>query len=427
MQKSNMKQVMQESPSLFSYLTSYVPTEKRESKEDFLTQAFAWVLKHFPQFAYHYIDFLRGKLSHNTAVSGGTQSIKSYEIDTQRQLDDGHSRLDLLIRVELIDGKKEYYICEHKVDSELSAGQISRYMALTSEIDDDAEAAFYSVLLTKSKNQHSQAANVSIVWGDIKELIDKFVSIFAVQDDNNAFVFLLGQLSQYLTEKGLENVKPIRKYDIETHNYNKFANDSEIEKSFNYIMRRLLNDLDTLKTQEDLEREFPNLNKLSEAYLDLQFSKAQWGRKGINIFGNQWDPNAGNKEVALGKGEWKVGLFVGVLLDPRDHKLEPYDKSKGFDMVVILDGRGKYNGKSLELNNPAFDKMTRALKCNSGDFDFVPFDKLRSSYRLAVLRIPFIDVLSENGVFQEDIDKQYELFKEYAFRGINLMADSYSE
>ena len=32
------------SKSIFSYLISYVPTDKRESKEDYLTQMFAWIL-----------------------------------------------------------------------------------------------------------------------------------------------------------------------------------------------------------------------------------------------------------------------------------------------------------------------------------------------------------------------------------------------
>ena len=44
--------------SLFSYLVSYVPTDKRESKEDYLTQMFAWILKNVEGVAHEYVRYL---------------------------------------------------------------------------------------------------------------------------------------------------------------------------------------------------------------------------------------------------------------------------------------------------------------------------------------------------------------------------------
>ena len=44
--------------SLFSYLVSYVPTDKREAKEDYLTQIFAWILANVENAANIYVKYL---------------------------------------------------------------------------------------------------------------------------------------------------------------------------------------------------------------------------------------------------------------------------------------------------------------------------------------------------------------------------------
>lgn len=49
------------SESIFSYLTSYIPTDKRESKEDYLTQMFAWMLNNIEEYAREYVLFLSKK------------------------------------------------------------------------------------------------------------------------------------------------------------------------------------------------------------------------------------------------------------------------------------------------------------------------------------------------------------------------------
>lgn len=417
------------SQSLFYYLTSYVPTEKRESKEDFLTQAFAWILVEFPPFTYYYLDFLNEKLYQNTKKEGIKKGENyKYMIETQRQLDGGHSRLDLLINIKLSNGKKVHYICEHKVESELSENQISRYMSLASEIDNDKSSQFYSVLLTKNTKQHTQYADVRIVWGDIKELIDSFLQDYTKGTDKE-YIFILKQLSLYLTEKGLEKAKPIVKEDLENHNFEikGFKKDSYIEKTLNYFVYRLAGEIEDLIEQDKLVSVLPNIKGLSEANIKPTVTKSSWGRKGINIFGNEWDSNKSYNDVDLFNGAWKVGLFVGFLFNPTDHELEDApDREKGFDMVIIMDGKGKDKLRKKVLDNKTLKYMTDNLQGNSGDFSFIPFEELKNPFRLAVLRKPFMDVLCIDGEFQNNVDTQYELFKKNAIEGINLMADAYS-
>ncbi len=410
------------STSLFSYLVSYVPTEKREAKEDYLTQAFAWLLKEYKQFASFYIDFLEKRIY---SELDGIGNVESVEIKTQKILNDGQSRLDLLI-CSIMSDKKVYYICEHKVDSELSDNQIGRYMSLVSEIDSDPSAEFHSVLITKSIKQHTQTADVRIVWGDIKELIDNFLALESERGENTAYSFILTQLSMYLAQRGLEHVKPIKADDLKNHDFDlsRFEKDSDVEKTLNYFVYRLIDDLGNLNAQAILDNEFPNLKSLSEAEFNLQIPKPAWGRKGINLFGNEWDPNRDYNDVDLFKGKWKVGLFVGVLFSTTDHKIEPLKREKGFDVVVILDGKGKDDNKWIY--NPTFYKMTERLKKKHDGFNFIPFEELKNQYRLAVLRTNFMDILTQNGEYQYDIDIQYGLLKETIYKGINLMADAYA-
>ena len=423
---SDMRQ--DKSTSLFYYLVSYVPTEKREAKEDYLTQAFAWLLKEYEPFARYYIDFLNKKICSQDDTRTKVYDIgnvKRIEIETQKELNDGQCRLDLLICSTMLD-KKIYYICEHKVDSVLSEKQIDRYMSLISEIDSDPSAEFHSVLLTKSIKQHTQTADIRIVWGDIKELIEDFLARESERGEKSVYGFILSQLSMYLTERGLENVKPVKEDDLRKHDFalTRFEKDSDIEKTLNYFMYRLMDDLENLKTQERLDNEFPNLKSLSEAEFNLQIPKPAWGRKGINLFGNEWDPNRDYNDVDLFKGKWKVGLFVGVLFSTTDHKIEPLEREKGFDVVVILDGKGKDDNKWIY--NPTFYKMTERLKKKHDGFNFIPFEELKNQYRLAVLRTNFMDILTQNGEYQYDIDIQYGLLKETIYKGINLMADAYA-
>ena len=66
--------------SLFSFLTSYVPTEKRESREDYLTQMFAWILINVEGYVNEYAKFLCDK---NPDINCPSDSEINPSISTQ--------------------------------------------------------------------------------------------------------------------------------------------------------------------------------------------------------------------------------------------------------------------------------------------------------------------------------------------------------
>lgn len=410
-----------ENDSLFKFLTGYVPTEKRESKEDFLTQAFAWLLKEVEGLSEAYIRFL--KQNEKIELPSNFEKI---EIITQRKLkgctrEDGkEGRLDLLISV----NGNTYFICEHKVDSELSENQIKKYMDNKAEIDPTPTAKFYSVLLTKSVSQHTQPANVSIIWGDIKEFVDNFLQ--EKSSTEGKYRFLLEQFSLYLSEKGLEKAKAINKDELEKYDYKKYAEDKnnymvELIKTLDYFNYRLL---DEIQYDSELRIICPNIDKLSDAPYEPEFHRSRWGRRGIDLFADLWDPRGKNKmknEYDMSKPAWwKPGLFIGFLLDPTDHKLEPC--KCGLDIILTLDGVGKKN--NIKTENQKLNSITNMLNMQHSQFDCLTIDELKNPCRLVVLRIPLIDTLTVGSIFVEDIDRQYELYRKAIVEGLNLLGNA---
>lgn len=419
-----------ENDSLFKFLTGYVPTEKRESKEDFLTQAFAWLLKEVEGFSEAYIRFLKQnekkELPSNFEKIELPSKFENIEIITQKELkgctrEDGkEGRLDLLISV----NSNTYFICEHKVDSELSEDQIKKYMDNKAEIDPTPTAKFYSVLLTKSVSQHKQPANVSIIWGDIKEFVDNFLQEKSSTEDK--YRFLLEQFSFYLSERGLEKAKAINKDELEKYDYTKYKEDKYMVgliKTLDYFNYRLL---DEIQDDSELKRICPNIDKLSDAPYEPIFHRSRWGRRGIDLFADLWDPRGKNKmkkEYDMSKPAWwKPGLFIGFLLDPKDHKLEAEACKCGLDIILTLDGVGKnYN---IKKENQKLNSITNVLNIQDSQFDCLTIDKLKNPYRLVVLRRPLIDTLTVDSIFVEDIDKQYELYRKAIIEGLNLLGNA---
>ena len=50
------------SDSIFKSLVSYIPSDKRNPREDYLTQMFAWLLNNIPDYAVEYIRFLSSRM-----------------------------------------------------------------------------------------------------------------------------------------------------------------------------------------------------------------------------------------------------------------------------------------------------------------------------------------------------------------------------
>lgn len=358
--------------SIFSYLVSYVPTDKRESKEDYLTQMFAWILKNVEGVAEEYISFL---CEQNKDIP----RPQEYNISVSTQEIMSVGRLDLLIRV----NRDMSFICEHKVFSELSENQIKKYMDNSDEL---GPGKYYSVLLTYSMTQHTQTADVSLVWSDICEFIDGLKGNYEHEEN-----FVLSQFSEYLKENGMGKNEPIGPESLLGY----------------WPAVNLENKLDNIFSQlavYDWSMDCPNLEGFSTGKYNPVYNRSRWGRMGIDFFEN-----------------WTPGIFAGIMLRTNDHHMPPLDEKKGPDLVVFMESSYSKAGKDSEIYNSiitsdAYKRRVKRLTVDSGSFEFIP-GLADSKWRVVVLRKPLFDVLFGKYTREEQLNAIKEAFIE----GINLL------
>ncbi len=364
--------------SIFSSIVSYTPTAYIDPQENFLTELFAWILNNVQGFALEYISLLNNRIE-NIPIVEENATIRA---KTQTTVTNGY--IDMVIYTD----SGINYICEHKVDSELSENQINKYLECRDELEE--QGVYYSVLLTRAKWQHTQKADVSITWSDVDMLVDSIIGNYS-EDPVNSFV--LEQFSLFLREKGLGKVEPMNAEYFKSNYLQERKNVAKNEEVLKNVFREI--------AQYDWKTIVPGLDtftideKYNPSYAP-KFKSPEYGRVGINFFLN-----------------WEPGIFAGILFDGYDHKLELCDESKGPDFVVIMDVTMKYNEA---LNSEEWTKaMKQRLINNHSPFDkFV--DNPKNKWRLAVLQRPFYDVIKD----ARTLDEQKELITESIKQGIEL-------
>jgi len=361
------------SKSIFSYLVSYVPTDKRESREDYLTQMFAWILENIEGVSACYVQFLCAKIGISLPESTDGLNIS---ISTQTTVPSG--RIDLLLRVNQAIG----FICEHKVHSELSENQIQKYIDDSSILGTEK---YYSVLLTFSTLQHTQKADVSIIWSDIYEFIERILPSYSAED-----AFVLKQFMKYLAENGMGKAEL-----ISLESMLGYWPAMKLEANLDMIFRQIV--------ESDFEKLCPGIKTIGTNY-HPSYKRSRWGRIGIDFF-----------------SEWDMGLFAGVLLDTADHALPPVDVDKGPDFVVFLESiYSKTNSSDREIyekniHSAKYINLISTLEKTHGAFDFTP-GIMASPWRIAVLRKPLYDVLYGKYTQKE----QYEALQSTIVEAINM-------
>ena len=93
----------------------------------------------------------------------------------------------------------------------------------------------------------------------------------------------------------------------------------------------------------------------------------RWGRMGINV----------------GSSSWKPGLFLGVLVDGKDHRVGLLDPDGGADLAVILNVNRKAGKEGIDgdafVRQPEWLELVAHLRTNAGPLVFV--DHLLTSPR----------------------------------------------
>ena len=374
--------------SIFSALSSYSPQPSMNPRENFLTELLAWIVNNVDAFGEKYVSFL---LNACHAVNPGAEDNEAeIEAVTQQHVSTGY--IDMVIYDK---GRKNAFICEHKIDSPLSENQIKKYMDNSRELEPDYR--FYSVLLTKRESQHVEPADVMTIWSKITQLAKDTLddeSLMLTESDQ----FVLEQFVDFMNMEGLGVSDPINCSNLLT-----YFSALEVSKGIEKIFRGLTN------PEIQWQQIIPGIEAFPSPRDDFRpCFENKWGRMGISFFSN-----------------WRPGLFAGVILDGTDHRLEPVDRSKGPDLVVLLDA----NLRNAEEYNQIctsewFQKIMRRLKSLSNREGFIEasshrwklVDAPKNRWRIAILQTPLFDVI-ENC---RNLDDQSEKIKDCLVDGINL-------
>lgn len=359
--------------SIFTAISSYIPHPGINPIENFLTELLAWMINNVDDFGCDYVKYLveKGNLSINNL-----NNLSDVEAKTQVHISSGF--IDMLINTNIGIS----FICEHKVDSELSENQIKKYMDNSNELGSDR---FFSVLLTKSTSQQKQEADVILIWSNIDELIGKLTEKQHYQEID---LFIAKQFSIFLQEEGLGMGNVITEEELKYYLSAKRI-ENTLYNIFNELAREKWDEIPALKSFPRTRDDFkPTFNRL------------KWGRIGISFF-EKWEP----------------GLFAGVILDGTDHCLPPKDESKGPDFVVLLDIQKNNN----EIYNNALQSdWLKRIKSNlkkSCDPFSEYIEKPKNSWRLIILRKSLSDIIDRCNTVEEQTRK----IKEIIIDGLKLI------
>lgn len=357
--------------SIFKQLFRYRSTEKLSPRENYLTEILAWMLNNMPSFARNYVKLLceQGEKSTQDAT------YKSLQADTQVCVENGF--IDLVIRT---DGKYGF-ICEHKVDSELSENQMEKYRKSENQVKEKYHSKndFLTVLLTKSTRQHTQKADIKITWEQLYQCT-KNLDDYEENERQMAEQFLL-----YLTEEGMGMKRPIKRAIIDSYRE---------AMQLNTAFEGLFSDLQ----DENWEALCPKLESFVSRY-NVQANGERWGRIGIDF--SDWKP---------------YGIFAGVILKNNDHRLRNWERYDCPMFVVLIDCNIDAH-EHIKQSSWFKDMMNGIDEENGFDIDKSPKNK----WRLLILSKPLSAVL-QDGSYED----QKESMKTAIAEGINTLLKYYN-
>lgn len=377
--------------SLFSRLFHYRESEKLSPRENFLTEMFAWMIGNLKQFGHDYVEFLMTKCENKTSFD----SNKSYSVCVRTQVNVKYEEKDhfknRFIDMVINTTNDMGFICEHKVDSEVRENQIQEYASCQEQLNGSPNHKFKTVLLTKSTEQHTEKADISITWYDVyKYFSEKFnKGEYNCKPEEK---IIIDQFLMYLTEVGMGKRETINANAVEY-----YCDAMKLET----VLKSIFNDI---CTDVKWEEKFPRIKDFLTDF-DPFVSKETYSRNEIRRLGIEFTRN------------WNPGLFAGVQMNNDDDSLQSFDSPQ---LVVIIDCmEGK---KSEHQNTKWFTSVKDKQSKEEIETGFHIQTDSDNPWRVLILHKPLTEVLK--GTRYEEQKKD---IKDEIVSGINLILKYYND
>lgn len=258
--------------SLLLNVSKYAASDKTSPIENFVTEAFAWLLKNDEEARNAILKLVRSKGSKQDI----DRSNSSDDFDISTQMNFNGKYPDMVWQ----DNANAWtLIFEHKVWSELHHNQLNNYR----EYAETHFPRYELVLITARSTQHRQDPDVALCWYDIAE------SLRQLKGESEKAAWLRDEFIALLEGNGLLNITPIDPLSL---HYYKAA--KKIDEQLLNICQEVTNDKWPLEDS-------------------LGFKKQTSLRKKEGRVGFYISQHLGNDKLA-----WRPGIFSGFLLEGWD-------------------------------------------------------------------------------------------------------------
>lgn len=287
--------------NLLINLRKYRPRENTDPLENFITEAFAHLLRSSRDVVKAFV----AKINEHLEVPI-TFNVDAYTISTQENFNNKFP--DLVIKWD-----DSALVFEHKVHSVLHANQLKNYRCFAQ----DQFSHYRLILITAREYQHKQNPDCALCWHNIYHFLN---SIKCLLDDDRV-VWYVQEFVELLQAEGLGPVSPINHLAIDHYTEAK-----ALEEQMTALLSQAALDHVQWPLKSVLEPTFKDRSRSVEKRLGIEFCKL-----------------TPNKER-----RWSPGIFCGFILDGKDHS---------FDFVM---GARLHVGVVLDLNKSAQELVRKS-------------------------------------------------------------------
>lgn len=366
--------------SLLCALRDFRPRENHDPLENFVTEAFAWLLINRSGFGRFYLSKVRGRLG-----LGEEDSHSAIEWTTRLSLNGVFPDLVGVVG-------STAYVFEHKAWSHLHLNQLANYRSAAE--GEYGPGNYHLVLVTGGRHQFDQSPDLALCWHEVHAWISEWLNHKDCEPDP-----LFEDFQALLVSEGMGPPAPISHESILAYKPAR-----SLERSLLSLIQRAVH--------HDWRHQFPLIatNPQLPWHRDLPEGQDPWGRIGINLAGNDLN-------------EWLPGCFLGFLIDPTDHCIE-WQNPDCPDFCIIVGAnpeiRPDYPG-SVELTTLR-SALHNTLEASCPEFQFLDHFATcddPNRWHPIHIRMPMVELF--RGTITAD--EQYLRFNDAASRVLAVVSD----
>ena len=352
--------------SLLVALQKYPKRDNYSPDENFLTEAFAWLLRNHAEANQAFVELI--KVDRRVAD----------EIEWKTQHHVQSSFIDLYGKAS--NGKR--LIVEIKINAALGQDQIENYRKAIVKEQRVNDKDIKTVLITRSRLQHTEKCDCSLTWSQVYQTFDK---LRQDQDpkDNDKDRYCIEEFLALLEYHGMQPFEPI---------------DTDVlamASAYPKLYKQIHAELKSLRNAESLsELKFGENDSLKCS------SDTAWGRLGL-----RWQAN--NEHT-----NWKPGLFCGLLVDPTDHECGWLSENETMMCLIVSIGKNYWKSLELQENAEAWKLFVKALRDEYKKAGWKVYDAAHdhghhawNQWHRLIIWMPVSDWLNAKEHEQIDIDK----------------------